>query len=301
MKWTDGSNYEGDWVRGIQHGKGKMSFPDGSVKQGDFENNIFNDGTSQGGKRKNSPSNKNFTKSMTNLSERRPSKFDKVGPLKMKGGTKSSTNFNNTGAVKKHLVMRDRSNSSRDRITGTQLDNSNPNTGYINGNGSHSNMPAAVIYKPGKSKKRGSDANNSSFGDTSESPKLNQENKYMLGLMTNGETSSNHKYKNNRNAKDELINYTSHQPSTKKLPHNSKLEPLFTQTNGGAKKKSKSKKQISPESRSHYGKFPGKVKKKMESIKNSRGGSGEGSRRSGSNTRLSPLPTKPRKKLPKPK
>jgi hypothetical protein len=28
-------------VRGIQHGYGKMLFPDGSEKEGYFENNIF--------------------------------------------------------------------------------------------------------------------------------------------------------------------------------------------------------------------------------------------------------------------
>jgi hypothetical protein len=291
MRWTDGSNYEGDWVRGIQHGKGKMSFPDGSIKQGDFENNIFKEGNSSTGERKNSSSNNNFTKSMTNLSERRPSKIDKVGALKMKSGTKSTTNFNNTGQVKKHLVMRDRSNSSRDRITGTQLNNSNPNTGYINENGTHSNMPNAVIYKPGKARKSGSDGVNSSFGEGSESP-----NQYQ-----NAEAISNHKHKTNHGANGELMNYTSNQTSNKKLPQNSKLEPLFTQSNSGAKKKQKIRKQISPESRSHYGKFPGKVKKKMEVIKNSRGGSGDGSRRAGSNTRLSPLPTKSRKKLLKPK
>jgi hypothetical protein len=41
MTWTDGSVYNGDWIRGIQHGKGKMKFPDGSEKEGYFENNVF--------------------------------------------------------------------------------------------------------------------------------------------------------------------------------------------------------------------------------------------------------------------
>jgi len=41
MTWTDGSIYKGQWVKGIQHGWGKMSFPNGSVKDGYFENNIF--------------------------------------------------------------------------------------------------------------------------------------------------------------------------------------------------------------------------------------------------------------------
>ena len=29
MKWTDGSVYVGQWMRGIQHGWGKMIFPGG--------------------------------------------------------------------------------------------------------------------------------------------------------------------------------------------------------------------------------------------------------------------------------
>lgn len=41
MYWTDGSVYKGEWVNGIQHGVGKMSFPDGRVKEGWFENNIY--------------------------------------------------------------------------------------------------------------------------------------------------------------------------------------------------------------------------------------------------------------------
>ena len=41
MSWTDGSVYEGDWVKGIQHGYGKMKFPDGTIKEGYFENNVF--------------------------------------------------------------------------------------------------------------------------------------------------------------------------------------------------------------------------------------------------------------------
>jgi len=41
MTWTDGSKYEGEWVRGIQHGVGRMMFPDGTVKEGIFENNVF--------------------------------------------------------------------------------------------------------------------------------------------------------------------------------------------------------------------------------------------------------------------
>ncbi|CAI2360757.1 unnamed protein product [Moneuplotes crassus] len=41
MFWTDGSNYKGMWHKGIQHGKGRMEFPDGIVKEGIFQNNIF--------------------------------------------------------------------------------------------------------------------------------------------------------------------------------------------------------------------------------------------------------------------
>ena len=41
MLWTDGSAYQGEWARGIQHGYGKMVFPDGSVKEGYFDNNVF--------------------------------------------------------------------------------------------------------------------------------------------------------------------------------------------------------------------------------------------------------------------
>jgi hypothetical protein len=41
MMWTDGSMYEGEWINGIQHGQGMMVFPDGTVKVGLFENNVF--------------------------------------------------------------------------------------------------------------------------------------------------------------------------------------------------------------------------------------------------------------------
>jgi len=41
MLWTDGSMYEGEWCKGIQHGLGRMIFPDSSVKEGYFENNVF--------------------------------------------------------------------------------------------------------------------------------------------------------------------------------------------------------------------------------------------------------------------
>ena len=41
MEWTDGSTYEGEWKNGIQHGWGKMSFPNGKVTEGYFEDNVF--------------------------------------------------------------------------------------------------------------------------------------------------------------------------------------------------------------------------------------------------------------------
>lgn len=41
MYWTDGSSYQGEWVKGIQHGYGKMLFPDGTKREGYFENNVY--------------------------------------------------------------------------------------------------------------------------------------------------------------------------------------------------------------------------------------------------------------------
>lgn len=41
MTWTDGSKYIGQWLKGIQHGYGKMIFPDGTFKEGYFDNNVF--------------------------------------------------------------------------------------------------------------------------------------------------------------------------------------------------------------------------------------------------------------------
>ena len=32
MTWTDGSKYDGNWSRGIQHGFGKMTLSDGMVE-----------------------------------------------------------------------------------------------------------------------------------------------------------------------------------------------------------------------------------------------------------------------------
>jgi len=41
MLWTDGSMYEGEWRKGIQHGVGRIVFPDGTYKEGYFENNVY--------------------------------------------------------------------------------------------------------------------------------------------------------------------------------------------------------------------------------------------------------------------
>lgn len=41
MLWTDGSMYEGEWRNGIQHGIGRIIFPDGTFKEGYFENNVY--------------------------------------------------------------------------------------------------------------------------------------------------------------------------------------------------------------------------------------------------------------------
>ena len=41
MRWTDGSQYMGHWERGVQHGIGVMTFPDGIKRAGFFENNMF--------------------------------------------------------------------------------------------------------------------------------------------------------------------------------------------------------------------------------------------------------------------
>ena len=41
MIWTDGSLYIGEWVGGIQHGYGRMYFPDGTIKEGLFNKNVF--------------------------------------------------------------------------------------------------------------------------------------------------------------------------------------------------------------------------------------------------------------------
>jgi len=39
MNWIDGNGssvYVGQWKKGIQHGKGKMTFPNGKIKEGYF-------------------------------------------------------------------------------------------------------------------------------------------------------------------------------------------------------------------------------------------------------------------------
>lgn len=41
MKWTDDSKYTGHWVKGVQHGVGIMTFPDGLKRAGFFEDNVF--------------------------------------------------------------------------------------------------------------------------------------------------------------------------------------------------------------------------------------------------------------------
>jgi hypothetical protein len=41
MKWMDGTSYTGMWVNDIQNGMGKIVFPDGSYKEGVFENNVL--------------------------------------------------------------------------------------------------------------------------------------------------------------------------------------------------------------------------------------------------------------------
>ena len=41
MRWTDGSAYEGEWNRGLQHGSGVMMFANGTRSEGYFDNNVF--------------------------------------------------------------------------------------------------------------------------------------------------------------------------------------------------------------------------------------------------------------------
>ena len=41
MIWTDGSEYKGHWVQGVQHGIGIMKFQNNKSRAGFFERNIF--------------------------------------------------------------------------------------------------------------------------------------------------------------------------------------------------------------------------------------------------------------------
>ena len=41
MTWTDGTSYIGEWCHGIQHGHGRMIMPDGTVKEGYFDCNVY--------------------------------------------------------------------------------------------------------------------------------------------------------------------------------------------------------------------------------------------------------------------
>ena len=47
MIWVEGlhstseTTYEGEWDRGIQHGSGSLILPDGTMKEGYFDNNVY--------------------------------------------------------------------------------------------------------------------------------------------------------------------------------------------------------------------------------------------------------------------
>jgi hypothetical protein len=41
MTWNEGTVYLGNWSLDIQNGYGKLIYPDGSVKEGIFENNVL--------------------------------------------------------------------------------------------------------------------------------------------------------------------------------------------------------------------------------------------------------------------
>jgi hypothetical protein len=41
MYWNDGTIYKGEWQLGAQHGAGELILPNGEVKKGFFENNVF--------------------------------------------------------------------------------------------------------------------------------------------------------------------------------------------------------------------------------------------------------------------
>lgn len=179
MKWTDGSTYEGDWVRGIQHGKGKMTFPDGSVKDGYFEHNVYIG--------KNIP--KNDKKSPKNQISGKTQQFGTFDNKSDSGRSTSrsrkkysSKGLNNTNKLKKHLLIRNNSNSSSIREKRSQLDNSDSHTGYINENNGIAPLIAGGIKKPiqKQSKTKNLSDTNSSFDDNASSPYMNPERDYML-------------------------------------------------------------------------------------------------------------------------
>jgi len=41
MYWVDGTTYKGQWEYGAQHGHGKLYLPNGEIKEGIFENNVY--------------------------------------------------------------------------------------------------------------------------------------------------------------------------------------------------------------------------------------------------------------------
>jgi MORN repeat len=41
MTWNEGTVYLGNWTHDIQNGYGKLIYPDGSVKEGIYENNVL--------------------------------------------------------------------------------------------------------------------------------------------------------------------------------------------------------------------------------------------------------------------
>ena len=43
MTWPEGQIYEGDWVDGKRHGKGKMTYVDGTIEEGCWHEGIFDD------------------------------------------------------------------------------------------------------------------------------------------------------------------------------------------------------------------------------------------------------------------
>jgi hypothetical protein len=70
MEWIDGSIYEGEWLNGIQHGFGKMTFPSGKIKEGIFEDNVFKGKTDEGSKKKDKHGANNRSQSGSNDGEK---------------------------------------------------------------------------------------------------------------------------------------------------------------------------------------------------------------------------------------